>query len=351
MSAGVAVPRTRSVSARLLSTLISAVVFGVLYGLLIANSPIEATTYSVTNFFTLAAPLAIAAIGTSLVLIVGGFDLSVAGTISLTNVLAATVMDKHPNQVWFIVIALVLLGALIGAINGALVALLQLPSLGVTLSTNIVLGGIALAVLPAPGGSVPLNFATDLTTSMGPLPVALLVLIVLGLLWTYFSRTRTGMAVYAVGGDAHGAQLSGISVTRTTITVFTIAGALYGLAGVFFSALTATGSPSSGSSFLLTAFAAAALGLVGFRGGAGSPIAAMLGAATLTIIPKFLFASGVADFWVGAFQGLIVLAALSIPLLTALASRRRARHQSGHDAGDPPPALVTSSQSAKGGAA
>ena len=199
MSASVEAPRTRGVSARLVSTLISAVVFGVLYGLLIANSPTEATTFSITNFFTLAAPLAIAAIGTSLVLIVGGFDLSVAGTISLTNVLAATVMNEHPNQVWFIVIGLVVLGALIGAINGALVALLKLPSLGVTLSTNIVLGGIALVVLPAPGGSVPLDFATDLTTSMGPLPVALLVLIVLGLLWAYFSRTRTGMAVYAVG--------------------------------------------------------------------------------------------------------------------------------------------------------
>ena len=145
--------------------------------------------------------------------------------------------------------------------------------------------------------------------------------------------------------------MSGISVTRTTIAVFTIAGALYALAGVFFSALTATGSPSSGTSFLLTAFAAAALGLVGFRGGAGSPIAAMLGAGTLTVIPKFLFASGVADFWVGAFQGLIVLAALSIPLLTALASRWRARRHHGPDVSEPPPALVTSSPSTQGGAA
>jgi ribose transport system permease protein len=205
---------------------------------------------------------------------------------------------------------------LIGLINGLLVTRLGLPSLGVTLAMYIILSGAALIMLPAPGGAVPSEWASALTGRFGPLPRAAVILLVLALLWMVFSRSRVGMPIFAVGGSLQAARLSGIPTKRVQTLAFAIAGGLYACAGLYYSAMTSTGSPTSGTPFLLTCFAAAALGLVSFRGGAGSAVAAIMGAATLTVIPKLLFALGAADFWVGAFQGFVVLIALGIPAIT-----------------------------------
>lgn len=306
---------------------VSAVVFLILYALMIGASPIAGTPVLVSSFITLTAPLALAAAGTTLVLIVGGFDLSVAGTISLTNVIAATTMEGRGGSVWLIAILVLLLGAAIGLINGFFVAILGLPALGVTLGSNIILAGAALMILPAPGGTVPAQFTDTLTASVSFLPVAGAVLLAVALIWLLYSRSRTGMATFAVGGDIASSRLSGIPVARVQMTNYALAGVLYAGAGLYFSAITGTGSPASGTSFLLTSFAAAALGLVSFTGGRGSLIAAMFGAAILTVIPKLLFAAGVADFWVGAVQGLVVIIALCIPA-TAYALARRPKSRS-----------------------
>lgn len=305
---------------------VSAVVFLALYALMINASPIAGTPALVSSFITLAAPLALAAAGTTLVLIVGGFDLSVAGTISLTNVIAATTMEGRGESVWLIAILVLLLGAMIGLVNGFFVAVLGLPALGVTLGTNIVLAGAALMILPAPGGSVPAQFTDTLTASAGFFPVSGAVLLAVALIWLLYSRSRMGMATFAVGGDLASSRLSGIPVARVQMTNYALAGVLYAAAGLYFSAITGTGSPTSGSSFLLASFAAAAMGLVSFTGGRGSLIAAMFGAGILTVVPKLLFAAGVADFWVGVVQGLVVIVALCIPAAAhVLARRQRSR--------------------------
>lgn len=309
---------------------VAAVVFIALYVLLTVASPSALSVFSITNFLALATTLAIAAAGTTLILLIGGFDLSVAGTISLTNVIAATAMSAHPERAWLIAVLLVGLGLIVGLANGLLVVGLGLPSLGVTLGTYIILSGIALVIMPAPGGAVPSQFIEVLTGKIGPIPFSAIVLIALALLWVLFTKTRTGMSVFAIGGDENAARLSGIGVKRVQIMCFTLAGALYACAGLFFSALTAAGSPSAGQSYLLPTFAAAAVGLVSFAGGRGSVIAAMLGAGTLTVIPKLLFAWGIADFWVGAFQGIVILLALGVPHLgkisIPLGSVHSARH-------------------------
>jgi ribose transport system permease protein len=296
-----------------------------LYGLLVVVSPVAGSPFLINNFVVLMSPLAIAAVGTTLVLVLGGFDLSVAGTISLSNVVAATVMQQNMTNVWVVALGVVAMGAVIGLINGVLISMLALPSLGVTLSTNIVLAGIALTIMPAPGGRVPVEFTSTLTGMVGVVPMAAIVLVSVAILWVALMKTRTGMAIVAVGGDQTAAKLSGIPIRRTSIVAYVIAGSLYAVAGLYLSALTATGSPSAGSSFLLTAFTAAALGLVSFRGGRGSGVAAIFGAGTILVIPKFLFALGIADFWVGACQGLIVLLALSVPALGRFASGRMRR--------------------------
>jgi ribose transport system permease protein len=241
-------------------------------------------------------PLAIAAVGTTLVLITGGFDLSVAGTISLSNVIAATTMAEHPGAVWLIVLIVIAVGLLIGLVNGLLVRA-GLQSLAVTLGTFIVLTGVALVILPAPGGEVPESFALALTNPLGPVPVALIALAVLAAAWWAFSTSPLGVAAFAVGADRQAARMSGVRTATVEVLCYTLAGGLYAAAGVYLTAITASGDPNAGRPFLLTCFAAMALGLVGFRGGAGSAVAAMLGAGSLVALPKLLFAAGVEDFW------------------------------------------------------
>lgn len=320
----------RRLAPRAKSPYIAAAVFLVLYGLLIVVSPVAGSSFLINNFVVLMSPLAIAAVGTTLILVLGGFDLSVAGTISLANVVAATAMQRSPENIWLIALGVIAMGALIGMVNGLLVSILNLPSLGVTLATNIVLAGIALVIMPAPGGRVPVEFTSVLTGMLGSVPFAAIVLLGLGAFWVALMKTRTGMSIAAIGGDATAAKLSGIPIRRVSTVAYVIAGMLYSVAGLYLCGLTATGSPAAGSSFLLTAFTAAALGLVSFKGGRGSGVAAIFGAGTILVIPKFLFALGIADFWVGACQGLIVLIALTIPSIGRL-TRHAARKGAGRN--------------------
>jgi ribose transport system permease protein len=291
-------------------------IFLVTYSLLLASSPFERNAFAFGNYVVLVTPLAIAAVGTTIVLISGGFDLSVAGTISLSNVLAATLLTKYQELTWLIILVIILVGLAIGLLNGLLIVLLRLQSLAVTLASFICTTGIALMILPAPGGSTPAAFTDVFLASFGDIPAALLALIAIGILWSIFRRTRTGNSLFAIGADRPASVMSGIPVNRSEITAYTLAGGLYAAAGVYLTAVTSSGDPNAGRPFLLTAFAAMALGMVSFRGGAGNPVAAILGAASLMTIPKLLFGLGIEDFWVGAFQGLIILAALSIPVIT-----------------------------------
>ena len=313
-------------------TRIALIVFVVCYGAVLFVTPFERNSYAFNNFVVLMTPLAIAAVGTTLVLITGGFDLSVAGTISLSNVIAATTMAKHPGAIPLIVLIVIALGLLIGLVNGLLVVRAGLQSLAVTLGTFIILTGIALVVLPAPGGEVPESFALALTDPLGLVPVAFIVLLLLaGACWT-FSTSPIGVAAYAVGADRQAALMSGVRVGMVEVVCYTLAGGLYAAAGLYLTAITASGDPNAGRPFLLTCFAAMALGLVGFRGGSGSAVATILGAGSLVALPKLLFAAGIEDFWSGALQGSVILIALAIPVIAMrLAASRRPRtdHQEG----------------------
>lgn len=311
-------------------SLIAACVFVVCYGAVLFVTPFERNGYAFNNFVVLMTPLAIATVGTTLVLITGGFDLSVAGTISLSNVIAATTMAKYPGATWLIIVAVIAVGLLVGLVNGLLVVRAGLQSLAVTLGTFIVLTGIALVVLPAPGGEVPESYALALTDPLGPIPIALIVMLVLAVAWWVFSTSSVGVAAYAVGADREAARMSGIQTGKVEILCYTIAGGLYAVAGLYLTAITASGDPNSGRPFLLTCFAAMALGLVGFRGGSGSAVAAMLGAGSLVALPKLLFAAGIEDFWSGAVQGTVILVALAIPfLMMRLGDARRTRRATG----------------------
>ncbi|MFM0696625.1 ABC transporter permease [Paraburkholderia graminis] len=319
---------TRRASARgLLTDGLTTVV--ILYVMLyVVYSRVEAGALSASAFADLvnnSIPLAIAAAGATFVILLGGFDLSVAGVLSLVNVVLAThPMDGASGALTSAVIAIAI-GAVVGLCNGFFVAYGGLQSIAVTLAMMILTKGLALVILDAPGGSVSEWISDTLTNSLwGVVPVSGLVAIAVALLWAVFRRTNTGVALYAVGKDQTAAALSGIDVKRTKCIAFVMAGSLYGLAGFTLSAQTASGDPNAGSSLLLLIFASVALGGTAFTGGQGGLYGSMIGAATLMLLQKVLFSSGIQSFYIGLFQGFVmIVAVILVNVITYLARRNR----------------------------
>jgi ribose transport system permease protein len=302
---------------------VAAGLFVLFYGALLLVSPFEQSLFSIGNFLMLLAPLAITASGTTLIMIMGGFDLSAAGVISLTSALMATI-PPIVGSTWKSVVIVVSIGALVGLINGLLVTL-GIQTLAVTLSTYAVLSGLALLILPAPGGSVPKELISAMSSTVLNIPLTGLLILIIVALWVAFTKTRTGIAMSALGDDEAATQLSGVNTRRVKLTVYIVAGILYSLGGIVLASTTSTGDAAAGSSYQLSAFAAMALGMVSFNGGRGSVIGAIFGAGTMTALPKLLFAFGIADFWVSMCQGAVILIALTIPHFGAFAASVKSR--------------------------
>ncbi len=263
-------------------------------------------------------PLALAAVGGTVVMLTGGFDLSVAGVISLTNVCIATQIGDGPiNAIWALLLA-VLIGLVVGSINGVLVAYARVQSIASTLGTMIICAGLAIVVLDAPGGFVPDFISYNVTGFLwNVVPVSGLIALIVVLLWLVIRRTDFGVALYAVGADETAASLAGVPVRRTKFLAYSVGGVFYGLSGFMLSAVTATGSPSAGTSFLLLMFAAIAIGGTSFAGGYGGPIGSMIGAGVLALLQKALFSAGVSSFYTIIFQGVIMVLAVLVGGLSA----------------------------------
>lgn len=307
-------------------TLVIAILYALLYAVYVIMQPDAFSISQNTDLLNNALPLAIAAAGGTFVVLTRGFDLSVAGVISIANVVLATnVPNSLAGSVEGLAIV-VLVGLLVGAVNGFLVARMGLQSIASTLGTMIICSGVALLIRDAPGGTVP-NFVTDALTGMiaNVVPVAGLIAAIVMLVWLAMKRTDSGVALYAVGADEHAAALAGINTVRAKFTAYCIAGMFYGLAGFMLSAQTATGNPNAGTPFLLQTFAAIAIGGTSFAGGRGGVIGSMVGAAMLMLLQKVLFTTGVSSFYTGIFQGVIMIVAVLVAALSTRAAHAERR--------------------------
>ncbi|MGH9106045.1 MAG: ATP-binding cassette domain-containing protein [Acidimicrobiales bacterium] len=255
----------------------------------------------------------IAAMGETFVLLVGGFDLSAGGIVSLINVLLATQLRSSvPSEVGWVVLA-VLAGAGMGFLNGASVVWLRLQGIVVTLASGFVWSGFALLVLASPGGNVPASFISGLTGLWGgSFPRSVMALLFVVLIWDLVLRSPLGPRLYAVGSDPRAAVTNGINTGATVLIAYSLSGAFYGLAASFLTAQTAGGDPTLGTPLLLTFFAAAAVGGVRLGGGRGSPVGALIGGFVLQLIEEVLFGFGVASYYTYVFDALVLVVAVTV---------------------------------------
>lgn len=271
-----------------------------------------------------AATVGLAGVGEAIVVLSGGYDLSAGAVVGVVNVTLATRTGTAGGVVPLILIGLAV-GVAAGILNGVAVALLRVPPIIATLGSLFIWEGVALLILPQPGGIVAQGFVNDLTNSIGGLPMPLILFVIAALVWRLVKYTRAGRHIYMLGGDTDSTRANGIDVRRSRLFTYGFAGLFYGLAGLFYTATTTSGDPTTGSSLLLPIFAAVVLGGIFFGGGKGDPAAAIIGSMTLTLISDVLYAFGISSFYTGVFDGAALIVALAISVLSArLVIRRRA---------------------------
>jgi ribose transport system permease protein len=227
-------------------------------------------------------PLALAAAAQAVVVISGGLDLSIGSMMALTSVVAAVAMKDQSNEFGVaVVIGVLVLGLVLGAINGTLVVLTRVPDIIVTLAMGFVWAGCALLVIARPGGAASPWLKDLVIGSLGIdfIPkAAVALIIVVAIIWLPVRRSRLGLSIYAVGSNQLAAFRSGVSVGRTKIAAYMLTGLFSALGGLSLTASTGIGTPTPGP-YTLLSVAAIVLGgvsLAGGRGGVFGPIVAVL---------------------------------------------------------------------------
>jgi ribose transport system permease protein len=273
---------------------------------------------NLTNVTRQSVYLLIVALGQLIVLIGGGLDLSVGAVVSLTSVTAATVMAAvfaaMPGAPGLAIAAgiavCLLIGALVGIVNGLGATLLRIPPFMMTLGMSSVLFGVTLLVS---GGAPVYGLPRELGSVFGfgewlgvPIP-ALVALLLAASSYALLEWSRYGRHLYATGGNARAAQLSGIRTHRVIVTSFVLSSVMAVLSGFLLTARLGTGEANVGSSFPLDSIAACVIAGVSLAGGQGRTFKVVLG--TLLIM---LVQNGLNLMQVGAYAQTMVVGAILI---------------------------------------
>lgn len=300
-----------------LSGAITAILLVVAVVINAAVQPTFFTLYSFTSNFATFVPLVFAALAQAVIVIGGGLDLSIGAQIALVSVVALKVMDGQDSKIVLGLVAAILTGALCGAVNGFVVSVIRLQPLIATFATASVFSGLALVVLPSPGGAVPPAMVAGYRMVAGPIPVPVIVVVLGALMWWVLSRTRFVRHLYAVGGNREAAYASLVPVTRVTFSSF-VAGSIFASIAAFaVLANTGSGDPLIGASMAMDSIAAVVLGGIALSGGRGNPLGAIAGALILAISTNILAFMRVPTTYRALASGLIIIVALALSVLTA----------------------------------
>ncbi|MBW7475982.1 galactose/methyl galactoside ABC transporter permease MglC [Paenibacillus oenotherae] len=287
---------------------------------------------------------AIIALGAAFILITGGVDLSAGRVVGLTAVISASMLQlsEYPQKFFpdlpqlpiIVPIALAILaGLIVGLINGVIVAKLSVPPFIATLGTMVIVYGVnSIYFDTEPNQSQPIGGLRKDFTELGSgyfgldgkysIPyIVVIAIAVAALVWVIFNKTQLGKNMYAIGGNIQAAKVSGIRVGRNLIYIYSIAGALYGLAGVLEAARTGGATNNYGNMYELDAIAACVVGGVSTAGGIGTVPGVMAGVMIFGVINYGLTYIGVNPYWQLIIKGLIIVAAVAFDIRKYLAKK------------------------------
>jgi ribose transport system permease protein len=251
----------------------------------------------------------------------GGIDLSVGSMMALASVTSAVLMKGQGDLFGvFVVIGVLLLGLVVGAINGALVVVTKVPDIVVTLAMSFVWAGTALLILNTPGGGAAPWLMAIISGPLGSpwLPKAMVVLAVLvAVVWLPLRRSTLGLTLYALGSSPLAAFRSGVAVGPTKIIAYTLTGFFSALGGLALTATGGVGAPVPGS-YTLQSVAAIVLGGVSLAGGRGGVLGPIIAVIVLALVRTDLFFAGVDPNWSTAIQGAILIGVVMFGSLVAM---------------------------------
>jgi ribose/xylose/arabinose/galactoside ABC-type transport system permease subunit len=280
-------------------------------------SPNFLTTFNLDSLLHQAAILGILAVGQYVVIVSGGFDLSVGAVVALSTIVTASSIA----DIGLLSLPLaVLVGGSMGALSGLAVTVGRIPPFVATLGVLGIARGLAFTVS---NQGIVINDKTILNLNeagFGPVPlVAVIWAVVVVVVFAWLHLTRTGTYVFAIGGNADSARLAGVPVARIQVTAYVLSGCLAGLAGILFAARSSSGSPGIGSGWELDTIAAVVIGGVSLFGGSGSLPRAMLGVLIYLMLTNIMNLANIDTYVQNVLKGALILAAVTIP---ALAQRR-----------------------------
>lgn len=275
-----------------------------------ATTPGFATGDNFTNILQQNSILGIVACGMLMMIILGGFDLSVGAVGAMSSVVAAAAMPHSSPGV--AVAAAIGLGLCVGLLNGFCIAKIGINPFVATLATQVLVTGLLFVATDAkPIYGVPAGFSVVGLGKAGPIPVATLILVgAVAVAFVLLRFTRFGHHIYAVGGSKEASSLAGISVDRVTILTYGLGAMFAAVAGIVMLGQTTIGQPSAATAWPLAAIGAVVVGGVPLSGGAGGVGAAILGTFLLGVIANALNLLDISPYWQPAVSGLVILVAV-----------------------------------------
>lgn len=234
-------------------------------------------------------PLIIVCMAQMIAILAGGIDLSVGSTMALANALAIVLTNDHQWSTPAGWAAALLACTAVGVCNGAIIAYARVSPILTTLCTLSLVQGVALFVLPKPGGQVPPSIYTRYSGSVLGMPTTLWIIAAMLLLWRTLSGFPLGNHIRAVGGNERSACACGIPTERVKLVAYGLAGLYAGVAGLCLTALTAAGDPRIGIPFTLKSVAGVVLGGTLFASGWGSMGGTVAGALFLGLVNCVVF--------------------------------------------------------------
>lgn len=268
-------------------------------------------------------------IGMTLVILSGGIDLSVGAILGLAGAIAAGLLKNGlaiPGTDWLLqfttsgaILAGILVGAAAGWANGVAITRFRLPPFVATLGMLSIARGLTMLWT----GGFPVTGLGDSFGRLGtgallgmPLPVWIMLALT-AVFVVVTQRTRFGRHLYAVGGNERAARLTGLNVGRVKVAVYTLAGALAGVAGLIVTARLDSAQPNAGLGYELDSIAAVVIGGTSLSGGRGSVAGTVLGCLIIGVLNNGLFLLNVSPFWQQVIKGLVILLAVAIDKTSA----------------------------------
>ena len=263
---------------------------------------------NITNILRQASYTAVAAVGMTMVIVIGEIDLS-AGSLVCASGLTGAMVCKETGNVVLAVLAALAVGLLVGFVNGALCAYGKLPGFIATLASMTVLRGLAYIITG--GNSVVWTneaFTMIGTGYVGPVPIPVIIMVLVIIFgWVLTTKLKFGRYIYAVGGNSDASKWSGIAVEKVKIIVYMVMGVLTSIAGLIITARLGSGQPSSGQNFEMDCITAAVVGGTSMSGGRGKVFGTIVGVLLLTVLTNGMTLVGINTYWQQVLKGVIIV--------------------------------------------